>query len=165
MNDAVRTRQTRRREGEMMSEEDEMMSEEDKIQKIIDGLPPSWRQPGYDPHRGIERFRAATGELPESAEELEKWTWDWIARNVSNIPVAMLFDILEQRNVRVMFAPALSDEPLDKIVEALRLRREHPPKTAPLKRSDIIETARVAWGDSPDRWPQWAHDAYWAATD
>jgi hypothetical protein len=168
MNVAVRIGQTRRREGEMMREEDEMMGEEAKIQKIIDRLPPSWSRPGYDPHRGIERFRAATGQLPESAEELDKWTQDWIARNVSNIPVVMLVDMLEHRNVRVMFGPALSDAPLDQIVEALRLRRRHPPKTAPVKRSDIIETARLAWGDSPDRWPQWpqwAHDAYWAATD
>jgi hypothetical protein len=142
-----------------------MMSEQDKIQKIIDGLPPEWSEPGYDPHRGIERFRAATGELPQSAEELEKWTWDWIARNVSNIPVAMLFHILEQRNIRVISGPALSDEPLDKIVEALRLWRERSHKAAPVKRRDIIQTARLAWGDSPDRWPPWAHDAYWAATD
>jgi hypothetical protein len=77
----------------------------------------------------------------------------------------MLFDILEQRNIRVMLGPALSDEPLDKIVEALRLRRQRSQKVARLKRRDIIETARLAWGDSPDRWPQWAHDAYWAAID
>jgi len=77
----------------------------------------------------------------------------------------MLIDILEQRNVRMVVEPALSNQPLDKIVEALRLRREHSRNTAPLKRRDVIKTARLAWGDSPDRWPQWAHDAYWAATD
>jgi hypothetical protein len=115
--------------------------------------------------RAIERFRAANGELPESADELDQWTRDWIARNVLNIPVAMLFDLLEQRNVRVMFGPALSDEPLDEIVEALRVRHARSPKTARLKRKDIIATARLAWGDNPDRWPQWAHDDYWAATD
>ena len=48
------------------------MSEKDKIQKIIDGLPAAWREPGFDPHRGIERFRAATRELPESAKELDQ---------------------------------------------------------------------------------------------
>jgi hypothetical protein len=158
VSDAVRIRRTGRHEGEIMSEED-------KIQKIIDGLPPGWRNPGFDPHRGIERFRAATGELPDSADELERWMRDWVARNMLSIPNAMLFELLGQRNIRVVVGPALSEEPLDKIVEALRVHRERSPHTAPLNRRDVLEAARLAWGDSPDRWPQWAHDAYWAATD
>jgi hypothetical protein len=141
------------------------MGEEEQIQKVIDGLPPEWHHPGFDPRRGIERFRAATGELPESADELERWTRDWVARNVLNIPDAILFELLAQRHIRVVVGPALSEEPLDKIVEALGVQRARSPHPVPPKRRNIIETARLAWGDSPARWPQWAHDAYWAATD
>jgi hypothetical protein len=154
----VRVRRTRRHEGEIMSEEEQ-------IQKIIDGLPPGWSKRGFDPNRGIERFRTSTGELPESAEALVQWTQDWVARNMLIIPDSMLFELLEKRNVRVMVGPSLSEEPLDEIVEAIRVRRERSPNPVPIKRRDVLETARLAWGDSPDRWPQWAHDAYWAATD
>jgi hypothetical protein len=55
----------------------------------------------------------------------------------------------EQRDIRVISGPALSDEPLDRIVEALRLRRERSHNAAPLKRRDIIETARLDWVTVP----------------